>query len=99
MEIGKPQTCAGQRIEMRGIDFATECTHVGKAPVVGYQHHEIGTLGRRTRGRRRWGARARCGIGRYRKRQHAHKAIRLRRTPGHCVIDIPTISFLHCIAL
>ena len=75
MEIRKTQTGVRQRIEMRRVDFAAECAQIRKAPVVGHQHHEIGTLGRRARRRRRrGGTRVGCGIGRDRKRQHAQQS-------------------------
>ena len=46
MKVREPHAAPGQRIQMGGIDFAAKGAQVGKAPVVGHQHHNVGALGR-----------------------------------------------------
>ena len=73
MEIGKTQASFGQRIEMGCIDFAAESAQIGKAPIVGHQHHKIRALDRRADRPKAWRNRARCRIERHWKRQRTEQ--------------------------
>ena len=41
MEIGKPGATPRQRVQVGRVDFAAKGAQVGKAPVVGHQHHQV----------------------------------------------------------